>query len=282
MVRIVHIKTIAMSVMAASFLSPVIAQAQTMTAGNGYDPMESARQVTSGSQTMMDASMANTYNAERALSNDSNDSDGTSSNDQSAAQARAANQKKKAAAAASAMGGDLAGEPTQSIMDDGKAKKTKSVEDDAEKAAAAQDPASMTPEDKARAAKVKAALAHADSYFKKPAQGSASSGAKAGSAAVSSGKIFSGYAHALDTITLSVAGQTVVLDHMSGPGSQEVCFRDALPWSCGEDGRDVTERAVSGIWMACRIRSGNHGQCYTESGEDVSDILIRRGYASRT
>ncbi len=307
MVRIVHMKTMAMTVMAASLIAPVATQAQTMTpgesvistggsipfagvygvvpsyggvipAGNGYDPMESARQVTNGSQTMMDASMANTRNAERALSNDSNSSDESSADD---AQAKAAAEKKKTeAAAASAMGGDLAGDPTQSIMDDGKAAKSKSVDDDAAKAAAEQDPASMSPEDKARAAEVKAALAHADSYFKKPA---ATTGKTAGTAASSSAqKIFSGYAHALDTITLSVAGQTVVLDHMSGPGSQEVCFRDALPWSCGEDGRDVTERAVSGVWMACRLSSGNHGQCYTQDGENVANILLRRGYASRT
>lgn len=301
--RGVYTEKLALVFMAASFLSPSLASAQTLTTGEqviatggsiplagvygvvpsyggiissstGYDPMESAREVTSGSQTMMNASMTNTKNAERALSGDSSSGDqDTPSSDQDAQ--KAAEQKKKSDAAAAAMGGDLAGTAAPSIMDDDK---DKSLESDAAKAATANKSDSMSAEDKAKDAEVKAALAHADSYFKKPATKTAQST----KTKTTSQSIFSGYAHALDTITLSVAGKTVVLDHLSGPGSQEVCYRDALPWPCGEDGRDVTERAVSGIWMACRLSSGNHGQCFTQDGENVSDILLRRGYASRT
>lgn len=309
--------TAVMVLASASFLTASLAHAQTMTegeriistggsiplagvygvvptyggvipAGNGYDPMESARQVTSGSQTMMDASMANTRNAERALNGDGDSSSGTTSDsDTSTAEAKAAKAKTQAENAANAsMGSDLAGEPSKSIMDDGKSSETSSVDKDAAKAAA--DDSSyksiLTDEDKAKAAEVKAALVHADSYVNR-ARGNGTATDQTKKAATpqkTSQAIFSGYAHALDSITLSVSGKTVVLDHLRGPGSQEVCFRDALPWSCGEDGRDVTERAVSGLWMACRLTSGNRGQCYTESGENVADVLLRRGYASRT
>lgn len=298
--RTLHKKAMAITAMAASCLVPLAAQAQTagesviatggsipiagvygvvpsyggvLSASSGYDPMESARQVTSGSQTMMEASMANTRNAERALSDDSDSATSSSENSDSKAAAKKA---KAAAAAAAAMGGDLAGDPAPSIMDDGK----KSASDDDEAAKSEAQQSGMSPEDKARAAEVKAALAHADSYFKK--SDSPGKNATAPTASKSTNPIFSGYAHALDTITLSVAGKTVVLDHMSGPGSQDVCFHDASPWPCGEDGRDITERAVSGLWMACRLNSGNHGQCYTQDGENVADILLRRGYASRT
>lgn len=92
-----------------------------------------------------------------------------------------------------------------------------------------------------------------------------------------------GKAVALDAITLKVGDTIAVLDGLQAPGNQAMCYSGTFPWPCGEKGREELGRLVSDVTVTCRVRSAdNKAACITEDGDDLAQMVGRRGFAVST
>ena len=92
-----------------------------------------------------------------------------------------------------------------------------------------------------------------------------------------------GKAVALDAITLRVGGTIAVLDGLQAPGNQAMCYSGTFPWPCGEKGREELGRLVEDVSVTCRVRSAdNKAACITEDGDDLAQMVGRRGFAVST
>lgn len=92
-----------------------------------------------------------------------------------------------------------------------------------------------------------------------------------------------GKAIALDAITLKVGGTIAILDGLQAPGNQAMCYSGTFPWPCGEKGREELGRLVDDGVVTCRVRSAdNKAACITEDGDDLAQMVGRRGFAVST
>lgn len=92
-----------------------------------------------------------------------------------------------------------------------------------------------------------------------------------------------GKAVALDAITLKVGGTIAILDGLQAPGNQTMCYSGTFPWPCGEKGREELGRLVDDGVVTCRVRSADHkAACITEDGDDLAQMVGRRGFAVST
>ncbi len=267
-------------------LAPAIAAAQTYTnpygyvpagslnASTGYDPMNSAASVMMGQQTLQSATEQNTTAARRALSDV----------EQQATQD--AIQGGVQSVTSTGLGVTSTGEQVYQPLTPAQAASVASTVPAGR--------AGMTDAEKAQDDLVNNALAHAMGFASNAKKKSAASqpGGKAGktepgspapsgskAATTGTSAIVKGFARALDTITLSVGGRTVVLDGIEGPGNGESCSRNGATWPCGEEGREQTQRAIAGVHIACNVSSANMGVCMDGQGRDIATLVVQRGIA---
>ena len=92
-----------------------------------------------------------------------------------------------------------------------------------------------------------------------------------------------GRATALDAITLRVNGTIAVLDGLQAPGNDVMCYSGTFPWPCGAKGREELSKLVSGLNVTCRVRAADSkAACVTEDGDDLAQMVGRRGFALST
>lgn len=222
---------------------------------NIYDPMESAGMVTSGMSNLISESQQN-YN----MSRQGNTSDSSSSQ----------SQKAKTPDTSASMGSDLLGtDSVKSIMGD---------DDDKKKKGELPSPDGTSDQDASNASKkyqLKLPKSVKGDTDKKDTKTTSAP-------QVTAPSIVKGYGRALDTITVSVNGQPVILNGLKGPGNGELCYREGVPWECGEEGRVALERLLTDSYITCSVGTGHVGSCITEDGQNLAHLVAERGYVIGT
>ena len=93
---------------------------------------------------------------------------------------------------------------------------------------------------------------------------------------------FSGWATALDGITLAVAGKQIILNDIKAPGNNQNCYHYGVPWQCGVAARNALANLVKGEWVHCATEgTGSNGICEI-NGQDLSFSMASTGYAIGT
>lgn len=90
----------------------------------------------------------------------------------------------------------------------------------------------------------------------------------------------SGKATALDALTLSLGGQTVVLRDVKAPGLKAQCKNgeNGYVWLCGQSARDYLEGLLALGPVSCS-GTGTRGTCRTYDGSDLAGQLVEAGWA---
>ena len=88
----------------------------------------------------------------------------------------------------------------------------------------------------------------------------------------------SGYAQALDGLTLRVGSRTVTLDGLKAPGNTQSCYKQGMPWNCGEQARNSLQEIVEGQVVTCGVVN-DRAACMTDTGGNVIQDVLKSGYA---
>lgn len=290
---------VAMACLLGGLFAAHRAQAQTynMAYGNGYDPLQGAISVLNGTSSVIQSGQQNYQNSLSGMQQQN------SQNAQNNAQAQ---ESQKAAAAAAAqqsaaeqMGyGKLGTNSVPSILPQTDTKKsattntgsdsnTPSVNDDGSQnfgdpydsqySVKNFDPTTdMTPQEKQRHAELQKILSGNAPGSTAPKQAN-----KTSAPPKTTSRIVYGKAIALDGVTISVGGTTVVLAGLRGPGNAQLCYHSGVPWQCGQFAREALENIVDNAYISCDIIDGQ-GYCTEEDGSNVSERAAERGYAVGT